>query len=75
MKGEAIAKNVLMREVEGGYKREGTYVYLRPIHVDVQQKSSQYCKAIILQLKIKYKLKKRRNVLMRIILQRQELPT
>lgn len=29
MKGEAIAKNVLMREVEGGYKREGTYVYLK----------------------------------------------
>lgn len=35
MKGEAIARNVLMREVEGGYKREGTNVYLRPIHVDV----------------------------------------
>jgi len=35
MKGEAIARNILMREVEGGYKREGTNVYLRPIHVDV----------------------------------------
>ena len=35
MKGEAIARNILMREVEGGYKTEGTNVYLRPIHVDV----------------------------------------
>ena len=41
-----------------GYTRERTYVYLWPIHVAVWQKSSQYCKAIILQLKIKYKLKK-----------------
>ena len=32
---------------------EGTYVYLWPIHADVWQKPSQYCKvrAIILQLK------------------------
>ena len=29
-----------------------TYVYLWLIHVDVWQKSTQYCKAIILQLKI-----------------------
>ena len=33
-------------------KREGTYVYLWLIHVDVWQKPTQYCKAIILQLKI-----------------------
>ena len=32
-------------------KREGTYVHLWLIHVDVEQKSTQYCKAIILQLK------------------------
>ena len=31
MKGEAIAKNVLMREVEEGYKRGG-HMYT-PIHV------------------------------------------
>ena len=45
---------------EGGrrFKREGTYVYLWLIHVDAWQKSIQYCKAIILQLK-KYILKKR----------------
>jgi len=36
----------------GRFKREGTYVYLWLIHVDVWQKSNQYCKATILQLKI-----------------------
>ena len=40
------------QEMGGRFKREGTYVYLRLIQVDVQQKSTQYCKAIILQLKI-----------------------
>ena len=34
--------------------REGTWVYLWLIHVDVWQKPIQYCKAIILQLKINY---------------------
>ena len=33
-----------------GFKREGAYVYLWPIHANVWQKSAQYCKAIILQL-------------------------
>ena len=33
------------------FKREGTYVYLWLIHDDVWQKPTQYCKAIILQLK------------------------
>ena len=32
---------------------EETYVYLWLIHVDVWQKSTQHCKAIILQLKKK----------------------
>ena len=36
------------------------YVYLWPIHVDVWQKPTQYCKAIILQLKID-KLKKKKK--------------
>ena len=36
------------REVQN----EGTYVYLWLIHVDVRQKPVQYCKAIVLQLKI-----------------------
>ena len=39
-------------EMGGRLRREGTYVYLWLIHVDVWQKPSQHCKAIILQLKI-----------------------
>ena len=39
-------------EVGGRLKREGTYVYLWLVHADVWQKPTQYCKAIILQLKI-----------------------
>ena len=42
-------------EVEGRFKREGTYVYLWLIYVNVWQKPIQYCKAIILQLKINLK--------------------
>ena len=34
------------------FKREGTYVYQWLILVDVRQKPTQYCKAIIFQLKI-----------------------
>ena len=41
--------------VRGRFKREGTYVYLWLIHTDVWQKPTQYCKAIILQLKINLK--------------------
>ena len=42
------------------FKREETYIYLQLIHVDVWQKPTQYCEAIILQLKInKSKFKKR----------------
>ena len=40
-----------VRQVE----REGTYVYLCLIHVDRWQKATQYCKVIILQLKLKKK--------------------
>ena len=35
----------------GRFKREGTYVYLWLIHVDVWQKPTKFCKAIILPLK------------------------
>ena len=44
-------------EVEGRFKRERTYVYLWLIRVDVWQNPTQYCKAIILQLKIKKRIK------------------
>ena len=39
-------------EVQGGFKREETYVYLWLIHVDIWHKSAQYCKEVILQLKV-----------------------
>ena len=42
----------------GKFKREGTHGYLWLIDVDVRQKSTKFCKAIILQLKIS-KLKKK----------------
>ena len=45
------------REMGGRFKREGAYVYLWLIHVDIWQKPIQCCKAIILQLKISKKLK------------------
>ena len=44
-------------EVGGRFKTEGTYVHLWLIHIDVWQKSTQYCKAIILQLNINKILK------------------
>ena len=40
------------------FQREGTWVYLWLIHTDVGQRLMQYCKAVILQLKIN-KLKKK----------------
>ena len=39
-------------EVRERFKTDGTYVYLWLIHVDVWQKPTQYCKAIIFHLKI-----------------------
>jgi len=39
------------------FKTEGIYVYLWLIHVDGWQKPTQYCKAIIFQLKINKILK------------------
>ena len=41
----------------GRFKREGTYVYLWLIHVDVWKKPTKFCKAIILQLREKKKAK------------------
>ena len=36
----------------GGFRREGTCVYLWLIHVDVWQRPTRYCEAIFLQLKL-----------------------
>ena len=38
---------------------EGMYVYIRLIHIVVQQKLTQHCKANIFQKKLKQGLKKR----------------
>ena len=57
---EAGHQSHALRQCRGrgwGWRREGvqdgggTHVYLRPIHDDVWQKSPQYLKVIILQLK------------------------
>ena len=45
-------------EVARQFRKERTYLYLWLIHVDVGQKRIQYCKAIILQLKINTFFKK-----------------
>ena len=41
------------REVEGTFKREGIYVNPWLILVEVLQKTTKFCKAIILQIKNK----------------------
>jgi len=41
----------LGREIGGKFKREGIYVHLWLIHVEVWQKTAKFCKTIILQLK------------------------
>ena len=46
------------REMGQSFKREGIYVYLWLIHVEVWQKTAKFYKAIILQLKNKLILKK-----------------
>ena len=40
--------------VGGRLEGEGTYVYIQLIHVVEQQKLTQHCKAVILQLKNKF---------------------
>ena len=48
------------QETGGTFKREGIYVYLWLIHVEVLQKTTKFCKEIILQLKkIFFKIKEK----------------
>ena len=47
-------------EVRGRFKRERSYVCLWLTHVDVWQKPTQHCKAIILQLKI---IRKKKDII------------
>ena len=58
-----VERSRMGREVEGMFKWEGTWVNLRLIHVDVWYKPMQYCKAIILQLKINESINKITNLL------------
>ena len=43
-------------EVAGRFKRKGLHVYLKLIHIVMQQKPTRLCKVIILQLKINFKI-------------------
>ena len=38
----------------GSFRRQGACVRLGPIHADVRQKPTRYCKAIVFQLKAKH---------------------
>ena len=49
------------REMGGRFKREGIFVYLWLIHVEVWQKITKFCKPIILQLKKLIKKKKNQS--------------
>lgn len=50
-------------EVAGRFKKEGMYVYLWLMHVNVRQKPARYCKAFILQLERKFKKRNTKNPL------------
>jgi len=50
-----------MFKVGGRLTRKGIYVYLQLIYNVIQQKTTQHCKAIILQLKKKIRLINSRN--------------
>ena len=49
------------REGAGMFMREGTWVNLWLIHIDICWKPKQYCKAVILQSKIYKQIKKNDN--------------
>jgi len=49
---DKLERGGLVWEVGGRFKREGTCACLWLIQVDVWQKLTQYCKAIILHIKI-----------------------
>ena len=63
-----------MRREEGGrFKMEGTYVYLWLIHVDIWQRPTQHCKAIIFQFKNYKKTYLKSHILNKIFLDFQSL--
>ena len=62
------------REMGGRFKREGIYVYLWLIHVEVGQKTAKFCKASILQLKNKFKkiISKRAKSLINLVIKKEK---
>jgi len=46
-----IYRRGMGRKVGGRFRRERTHVYLWLIHVEIWQKTTKFCKAMILQLK------------------------
>ena len=54
-------KGGVEREMEGRSGKEGTWVYIWLILVDVWQKTTKFCKAVILQLKNWNKRIKKKN--------------
>ena len=53
-----LIRTTLFKDVFTGWEvggREGTYVHLWLIHLDIWQKLNQYCQAVILELKINKK--------------------
>ena len=61
-------------EMGEGFRRERTYVYLWLIHVDVWQKPTQCCKAIVLQSKKKEEGERERKKRMHILNKKKEVP-
>ena len=49
--GICINRGGIGRELRGRFKREGIYVYLWLIHVEVWQETTKFCKTIILLFK------------------------
>ena len=54
-------------EVGRSFKKEGTYVYIWLIHVDIWKRPTQCGKLIILQLKIDIFLKEKGKVYLRLV--------
>ena len=60
--------------MRGRLHREGTDVYFRLIHVAIQQKPTQHCEAIILQLKKKKNLNFKTSEIMYLAVKHVQKP-
>ena len=61
-------------EMEGRLKREGTYVYLWLIHVDVWQKPTQYCNYASIKNKLREKIRPPPTTLFKIVIHHRSPP-